>query len=83
MKLRKGKPYVPSNATALKPPTFLPGDPIVDIGDGATGRVEFARSDGQCCIVWDHSGRREWVHEDTIRFAPGFTPTGRHNATNA
>ena len=77
MQLRPRKPRVFSDAVELKPPTFMPGDPIVALDDGATGRVEFARSDGQVCVVWDHSQRREWCHEDSLRFAPGVQPRRR------
>jgi hypothetical protein len=49
----------------------------VAIDDHASGRVEFARHDRQVCVVWDHSGRREWLHEDVLAWAPGFTPARR------
>jgi hypothetical protein len=77
MKLRKRRPSVPSNVSDPTPPRFWPGDPIVAIDDGTPGRVEFARHDGTCCIVWDKSGKREWVHEDTIAWPASFQPTRR------
>jgi hypothetical protein len=66
-----------SDAATQRPPKYLPEDPIVAIDDNASGRVEFARHDGQVCVVWDHSGRREWLHEDELAWAPGFQPTQR------
>jgi hypothetical protein len=57
-------------------PRFLAGDPVVD-ADGTRGRVEYSRRDAQVCVVWDHSGKREWCHEDVLQLAPGFQPTGR------
>jgi hypothetical protein len=71
------KPHRHSDEATMRQPRFLPGDPIVDVGDGSTGRIDFSRSDGTCCVTWDHSSRREWVHEDALTFAPGFTPTRR------
>ena len=74
MKLRKRRPRFNSDVPTLQPPKYLPGDPIVAVDDGTPGRIDFSRSDGTCCVTWDHSGTREWVHEDVLQFAPGFTP---------
>jgi hypothetical protein len=77
MKLRKRRPRLPSNEATLKAPRFLPGDPIISVDDGTPGRIDFSRSDGTCCVTWDDSGKREWVHEDVLNFAPGFAPVRR------
>jgi hypothetical protein len=71
------RPCIPSNEATMQAPKFLAGDPIVSIDDGEPGRVEFARHDAMCCVTWDASGRREWVHEDVLQFAPGFAPVRR------
>jgi hypothetical protein len=76
MTKRPWKNYRHSDEITLQPPKFLPGDPIVSL-DGTPGRVEFSRHDGQCCVTWDHSGRREWVHEETIAWPANFQPTRR------
>jgi hypothetical protein len=75
MKLRPRKPRLFSNAQDAKPPRFWPGDPVL-LDDGTSAKVEHARSDGMCCLMLP-SGKREWVHEDVLRFAPGFNPTRR------
>ncbi len=77
MNHRPQKLHPPSNDAGRQMPKFLPGDPVVAIDDDSTGRVEYARHDGQVCVVWDHSSRREWVHEDSIRWPPSFQPTRR------
>jgi hypothetical protein len=77
MTKKKWKPHVHSDAATLRPPKFLAGDPIVDIGDGTSGRVEFARHDGQVCVIWDHSSKREWCHEDTLAWPASFQPLRR------
>ena len=71
------KPRIPSDASELQQPRFWPGDPIVAIDDGTPGRVEYARHDAMCCVVWDASGKREWVHEDVIQWPANFQPTRR------
>jgi hypothetical protein len=72
---RKTKPYHYVDEAKIRQPRFLPGDPVVlDDGTGAT--VEYARSDGMCCLTLA-SGKREWVHEDILQFAPGFAPVRR------
>jgi hypothetical protein len=77
MKLRKGKPFFFSDTAELRAPRFLPGDPVLDIDDpGEIGIVEFARSDGNICLRWP-SGRKEWLHESRLMWAPGFTPLRR------
>ena len=76
MNHRPQKLHPPSNE-AVQAPKFLPGDPVVALDDDSTGRVEYARHDGQVCVVWDHSSLREWVHEDEIQWPPGFQPTRR------
>jgi hypothetical protein len=76
---RKGpwKPHRHSDEATLQAPKFLAGDPIVSVDDGTPGRVEFARHDAMCCVTWDDSGRREWVHEAVLAWAPGFAPVRR------
>jgi hypothetical protein len=69
------RPHRPSDAAELKPSRFLPGDPVI-LDDGTSARVEYARSDGMCCLTLP-SGKKEWVHEDVLQFAPGFQPTRR------
>jgi hypothetical protein len=76
MKHRPWKDHRHSDEATMQPPKFLPGDPVVD-AEGTSGRVEFARHDGQVCVVWDHSGRREWVHEDTLQWPANFQPARR------
>ena len=77
MTKKKWKPSIHSDEPDPQPPKFWPGDPIVALDDGTTGRVEFARRDRMICCVWDHSGRREWCHEEALEFAPGFQPIRR------
>jgi hypothetical protein len=74
---RPWKHHRHSDEAAVPPPKYWPGDPIVAIDDHATGRVEFARHDRQVCVVWDHSGRREWLHEDALAWPPSFQPMRR------
>jgi hypothetical protein len=75
MKLRKRQPSFHSDAATLKAPKFLPGDPVI-LDDGTNARVDFARSDGQVCILLE-SGKREWVHEDVLRWPASFQPSRR------
>ena len=75
MNHRSQKLHPPLNE-AGRAPKFLPGDPVIDDEDGASGRVEFSRADGMCCIVWS-TGSREWVHEDSIQWPPDFEPSRR------
>ena len=60
------------------PPKFMPGDPVVDVAepDEEIGAVEFARQDGMICVRWT-SGRKEWLHESSLAWEPGFQPTRR------
>ena len=76
MKLRPKKPRIFPNTITQPAPKFLAGDPITDIEDGTTGVVQFSRHDGWCNVTWDGDGR-EWVHQETLRFADGFHPTRR------
>jgi hypothetical protein len=74
------KPWKPTrhrDEATMQAPKFLPGDPIVAVDDGTPGRVEFARHDGQVCVVWDHSSKREWCHEDVITWPANFQPQRR------
>ena len=75
MTKKKWKPHAHSDEAVVVPPKYWPGDPVV-LDDGSSARVEFSRSDGMCCLTLP-SGKREWLHEDTIQFAPGFTPERR------
>jgi hypothetical protein len=69
--------YRHSDAVDLQPPKFLPGDPVISIDDGTAGKVEYARHDAMCCVVWDGSGQREWLHEDLLRWPADFQPVRR------
>lgn len=75
MKRRPWKNHRHSDAAALQPPKFWPGDPVM-LDDGTSAKVEYARSDGLVCITLP-SGRKEWLHEDVLQWAPGFQPTRR------
>ena len=64
MQLRQRKPFFFSDA--VTPATkFRAGDIVHDKVGGEIGVVEFARSDGRCCVQWP-SGTREWIHEDSL-----------------
>jgi hypothetical protein len=69
------KPHKRSIATEAKPPKFWPGDPVVT-ATGASGRVMYATARGDVFIELS-DGRKLCQHEDTLAWAPGFTPTRR------
>jgi hypothetical protein len=77
MKRRRWKNHRHSDEATMQPPKYWPGDPIVSVDDGTPGRVEYARHDAMVCVMWDHSGKREWLHEAALQFAPGFAPVRR------
>ena len=73
MKHRPSQPLF-RNDVALPAPRYLPGDPVQDASEpDEIAIVEFSRQDGQVCLRWP-SGRKEWLHESVLQFAPGFSP---------
>jgi hypothetical protein len=48
-----------------RPPDYQAGDPVRAVDDDTLGTIQFARTDGWCCVVWQ-TGRREWVHTSQL-----------------
>jgi hypothetical protein len=77
MTKKKWKPHLHSDEATMQAPKYWPGDQVQDASDpDEIAVVEFSRHDGQVCLRWP-SGRKEWLHEDVLQFAPGFAPTRR------
>jgi hypothetical protein len=57
--------YERYRAVVELPTDYAPGDPVRAVDDDSLGLVEFARSDGWVCVVWQ-TGRREWVHTSQL-----------------
>jgi hypothetical protein len=75
----KRRPWKPlfRNDVALPPPKYWPGDQVRDADDpDEIAIVEFSRHDGQVCLRWP-SGRKEWLDQSRLQFAPGFAPVRR------
>jgi hypothetical protein len=75
MAKKKWKPHFHSDEATVQPPKYWPGDPVM-LDDGTHAIVEYARRDGQVCLMLP-SGRREWQHEDCLRWPASFQPTRR------